>query len=103
MAAWDVEVTDVFERWWNALDDSEQQDVRAAIDMLGVRGPALRFPYCSAVVTSRHNQMRELRIQHQGRPYRVLYAFDPKRTALNFAGWRQNRQGSLVRGQRADC
>jgi len=26
--------------------------------------------------------MRELRIQHQGRPYRVLYAFDPRRTAI---------------------
>ena len=26
--------------------------------------------------------MRALRIQHQGRPYRVLYAFDPRRTAL---------------------
>jgi hypothetical protein len=30
--------------------------------------------------------MRELRIQHQGRPYRVLYAFDPKRMALILLG-----------------
>ncbi len=86
MAVWDVAVTEVFERWWNALNESEQQDVRAAIDLLEVRGPALRFPYCSAVVTSRHNQMRELRIQHQGRPYRVLYAFDPRRMALILLG-----------------
>lgn len=86
MAVWDIEVTDVFERWWDSLSDSERQDVRAAIDLLEVRGPALRFPHCSAVVTSRHNQMRELRIQHQGRPYRVLYAFDPKRMALILLG-----------------
>jgi hypothetical protein len=26
--------------------------------------------------------MRELRIQHQGRPYRVFYAFDPRRNAI---------------------
>lgn len=26
--------------------------------------------------------MRELRTQHQGRPYRTLYAFDPGRTAI---------------------
>ena len=26
--------------------------------------------------------MRELRIQHEGRPYRVVYAFNPKRDAL---------------------
>ncbi len=30
--------------------------------------------------------MRELRIQHQGRPFRVLYAFDPPRSALLLLG-----------------
>lgn len=30
--------------------------------------------------------MRELRIQHQGRPYRVLYAFDPRRVAILLIG-----------------
>jgi hypothetical protein len=30
--------------------------------------------------------MRELRIQHQGSPYRVLYAFDPRRVALLLIG-----------------
>jgi hypothetical protein len=30
--------------------------------------------------------MRELRIQHEGRPYRVLYAFDPLRLALLLIG-----------------
>ncbi len=35
--------------------------------------------------------MRELRIQHQGKPYRVLYAFDPRRVALLLLG--VNKQG----------
>ena len=30
--------------------------------------------------------MRELRIQHRGRPYRVLYAFDPRRSAILLLG-----------------
>jgi hypothetical protein len=30
--------------------------------------------------------MRELRIQHEGRPYRVLYAFDPRRVAILLIG-----------------
>jgi len=30
--------------------------------------------------------LRELRIQHQGRPYRVLYIFDPRRVALLLLG-----------------
>lgn len=30
--------------------------------------------------------MRELRVRHQGRPYRVLYIFDPRRVALLLVG-----------------
>ncbi len=30
--------------------------------------------------------MRELRVQHQGRPYRVLYIFDPRRIAILLLG-----------------
>jgi hypothetical protein len=30
--------------------------------------------------------MRELRVQHEGRPYRVLYAFDPRRLGILFLG-----------------
>lgn len=30
--------------------------------------------------------MRELRVQHEGRPYRVLYAFDPRRVAILLIG-----------------
>ena len=30
--------------------------------------------------------MRELRIQHQGRPFRVLYAFDPRRATILLIG-----------------
>ena len=30
--------------------------------------------------------MRELRIQHKGKPYRVLYAFDPRRIAILLIG-----------------
>ncbi len=36
--------------------------------------------------------MRELRIQHAGDPYRVLYAFDPRRTALLLLGG--NKKGN---------
>jgi hypothetical protein len=30
--------------------------------------------------------MRELRVQHQGKPYRILYVFDPRRVALLLIG-----------------
>ncbi len=46
----------------------------------------LPFPYSSGVNGSRHSAMRELRVQHRGRPYRVLYIFDPRRVALLLLG-----------------
>ena len=30
--------------------------------------------------------MKELRCQHEGRPYRVLYAFDPRRAGILLIG-----------------
>ena len=86
---WSVEVTDEFKTWWHDLDDDEQVSVAAAVTLLEVRGTALGFPYSSGVKGSRHGHMRELRIQHRGRPYRILYAFDPRRTAILLIGGRK--------------
>ena len=83
---WGVEYTDDFERCWEDLKDDEQESVASHVELLEARGPQLPFPYSSGVQTSKHGNMRELRIQHQGRPYRVLYAFDPRRVAVLLLG-----------------
>lgn len=83
---WEVEYTDEFEAWWAGLTEDEQESVAAYVELLERRGPQLRHPYSSAVLDSRHGRMRELRIQHAGRPYRVLYAFDPRRVAILLIG-----------------
>jgi hypothetical protein len=49
-------------------------------------GPLLRRPHSDVVGRSEYPNMKELRVQHAGRPYRVLYAFDPKREALLLIG-----------------
>ena len=79
---WEIEFTDEFERWWNGLSEDEQVSVDSAVRLLAMVGPTLRYPYSSGVNGSRHSRMRELRVQHEGRPYRVLYAFDSRRIAL---------------------
>ena len=79
---WEIEVSSEFELWWDSLDEAEREDVKSVVGLLEERGPTLPFPYCSGVVTSKHANMRELRIQHQGSPYRILYAFDPRRVAI---------------------
>lgn len=83
---WEVEYTDEFEQWWAGLTEDEQESIAAYVELLERHGPQLHHPYSSAVVGSRHGHMRELRIQHAGRPYRVLYAFDPRRVAMLLLG-----------------
>lgn len=80
--AWDVEYTDEFESWWNGLGNDAQIAIDASVRLLERFGPMLPFPHSSAVRGSRHGSMRELRVQRRGRPLRVLYAFDPRRTAI---------------------
>lgn len=83
---WEVEYTDEFEEWWNSLTENEQSEVQASVKLLSVLGPGLKFPHSSGVVQSKHSRMRELRTQCEGRPFRTLYAFDPRRVAILLIG-----------------
>jgi hypothetical protein len=83
---YEVEYTDEFGQWWDTLSEAEQDDVAATVSLLEARGPVLPFPYSSGITGSKYSHMRELRIQHAGRPYRVLYAFDPRRVAILLIG-----------------
>ena len=86
MTEWKVDYTDLFGEWWQLLSEKEQVDVAACVKLLRARGPMLGFPHSSGINESKHSHMRELRIQHRGRPYRVLYAFDPERAAILLLG-----------------
>lgn len=84
--AWDIEYTNEFGQWWETLLDTQQEDTAAVVELLAEAGPSLRFPYSSAINGSRHDHMRELRVQSQGKPLRVFYAFDPRRSAILLIG-----------------
>jgi len=84
--SWDVEYTDEFEKWWHGLTENEQTSIASTVGLLEEMGPRLPYPHSSDVCSSRHGQMRELRIQHGGDPYRILYAFDPRRSAILLVG-----------------
>ncbi len=83
---WEVEYADQFEAWWDSLSEAEQEDIAAKVLVLQKYGPALRRPHSDVIAMSRHSNMKELIVQHAGRPYRVLYAFDPRRTAILLIG-----------------
>lgn len=84
---YEIGVSGDFKVWYeDTLSEAEQLSVERVVEMLAEAGPMLGFPYSSGIQGSRFSHMRELRIQHEGRPYRVLYAFDPLRMALLLIG-----------------
>jgi len=83
---WDVEYTDEFEAWWESLTLGEQTAIEGSVELLMALGPNLGFPDSSGIKGSKHSHMRELRTQFSGRPYRTLYAFDPRRSAILLIG-----------------
>ena len=87
--AWEVEYTDEFEAWWVGLKEEEQIDVNAVVGLLEEKGPHLPYPYSSEVKGTKFGSIRELRIQHKGKPYRILYVFDPRRAAILLIGGRK--------------
>ena len=83
---WEVEYTDELGAWWANLDENEQASIAASVSLLEAKGPQLGYPHSCGINGSRHSHMRELRVQHDGRPYRLLYAFDPRRAAILLIG-----------------
>ncbi len=83
---WDVEYTDEFEQWWHQLDEQEQSSISTSVEMLREMGPSLSRPHADTLNGSKHPNMKELRTQHQGRPLRTLFAFDPRRSAILLIG-----------------
>ena len=81
----EVLTSDEFRAWYGALDEDAQDDVADVIDELEAHGVALRFPKTTSIKGTNY-PFRELRVQSNGRPLRVIYAFDPARNAYLIIG-----------------
>ena len=79
---WTIETTDTFDVWFDALDDTDRENVLASLMVLKERGPMLARPYTDTVKGSRHSNMKELRVQSKGDPIRAFFAFDPNRKGI---------------------
>jgi len=82
---WDIECTDEFVEWYQALSESEKDSIDFVVRLLEEKGVQLGYPYSSKIVKAK-NHLRELRVQDQGYPYRILYAFDPRKVAILLLG-----------------
>ena len=79
---WTVITTDLFNEWLEQQDESTQEKVLAALVVLQQQGPSLGRPLVDTVYDSKFTNMKELRVQHRGKPLRAFFAFDPLRQAI---------------------
>lgn len=88
---WKIIQTSTFDDWFAKLDVAAQSDILEKAVVLREFGPRLGRPTVDSVVGSAHSNMKELRVQSNGRPFRIFFAFDPKRQAVLLIGG--NKQG----------
>lgn len=79
---WKVVYLSEFADWLEALPEDAQDSVDAMITLLKMEGPNLPRPYADVIHGSKLSNLKELRIQHRGHPYRAFYVFDPLRQAV---------------------
>ncbi len=82
-AGWGVVRTHDFERWLRNLDAERATQVTAALRRVARVGPVLGRPRVDSIKASRIHNLKELRVS---RGVRVLFAFDPNRSAVMLVG-----------------
>jgi hypothetical protein len=75
-----------YTQWFEEQEEGLQDEILAIVGLLKCEGPTLSRPYADTLEASQHSNMKELRIQYCGDPWRILFAFDPKRSAILLLG-----------------
>ena len=84
---WEVEYSHEFGVWWDSLSEVSRQNSLPRLSCYkNSARPTLPRPHSDTIVSSRHSNMKELRGKVDERQLRVLYAFDPRRTAILLIG-----------------
>jgi len=100
--AWSVKVTEEYAAWFTVLvkeDLSSATQVAQAVAALRGEGPALGRPLVDRIEGSKVHHLKELRPGSAGRSeIRVLFAFDPTRSALLLLG--EDKAGNWQRWYR---
>src|SRR3984885_3584915 len=84
---WEIQVTNELLAWIKTLDERTRAQVVDAIDRLAEAGPALGHPLGDSIANSSLHNLKELRPGSAGRTeVRILFAFDPWRSAILLTG-----------------
>jgi hypothetical protein len=90
---WAVQSVVEFERWFLNLESAIRVEIAAKISLLQQVGPTLGRPHADTLKGSAYPNMKELRIQIGGEPWRVFFAFDPRRSAILLVGGNKGGDG----------
>jgi hypothetical protein len=88
---WEVEGTEEFDGWFRDLEALDQARIEAAVEMLQDRGPTLGRPTVDSISGSTIHNLKELR--PAGSAIRILFVFDPRRTAILLFGADKSEHG----------
>jgi hypothetical protein len=83
---WEIVFHKDFEEWWSEQNEALQDSMAMVLNLLEEFGTNLGRPYVDTLKGSLLTNLKELRVQHKGEPYRLLFVFDPQRQAVVLVG-----------------
>ncbi|MCP2340061.1 type II toxin-antitoxin system RelE/ParE family toxin [Actinomadura rupiterrae] len=87
MEEWEIRVTHEWRRWFDGQDASTRRQIIWSLDRLAEGGPVLGRPMVDRIEGSRIHNLKELRPGSAGNSeIRILFAFDPWRSAIMLVG-----------------
>jgi hypothetical protein len=84
--SWEIEASDEFIAWYDGLARDERKAIARNVEVLEQEGPELGRPQVDTLKGSKIPNLKELRVQHEGRPIRILFVFDPRRVGYLILG-----------------
>lgn len=83
---WIIIFHPAFRDWLYEQEEEVQDSILAGLGLLKQEGPLLGRPYVDTLQGSQYPNLKELRVQYAGEPWRILFAFDPIRQAIILVG-----------------
>ncbi len=83
---WIIIFHPAFKIWLDEQQEDVQDSILVTLGLLKQEGPLLGRPYADTLKGSQYPNLKELRVQHAGEPWRILFAFDPIRQAIVLVG-----------------
>ena len=94
---WEVIQTSNFKEWYDDLDEDAKEDILSSIIILQNTGPILGRPKVDTLKGSKIKNLKELRVQSNGRPFRIFFLFDSKKNIVLLTGGNKQNDKSFYK------